>query len=399
VTRLFLDRIARHDGQIGAFADLDSEGALAAAATSAARWTRGAALSALDGIPLAIKSNIAVAGLPWTAGIGAYRERRATADAACVARLRAGGAVILGTTRMDEAALGAMGDNPWFGRTANPYDLDAIAGGSSAGSAAAVAAGFCVAALGTDTFGSVRIPAAWCGVFGVKPAFGAIGMDGILPLARGLDTLGFMARSIADCRVLSGFFGVTGQGSAGPIGLAGFDGGSDLLATRLREALAAGRIATVPTALEPDPFARLMKPALLVAEVEGAEFYGAILSDLSPNLRPLFEWGSTRTPTQVDTAHATLAAGRTAILENLAGIDLLITRAMTGPAPKRAAADDREAARFTLTASLCGLPALVLPIGVDPAGMPLAVQIMGRDLWPILDLAERLADVPPIPHW
>jgi aspartyl-tRNA(Asn)/glutamyl-tRNA(Gln) amidotransferase subunit A len=403
VTRLYLDRIARHDGQIGALADIDAHGALTAATASAARWSRGAARSALDGIPLAIKSNIAVAGLPCTAGIGAYRERRATADAGCVARLRAGGAIILGTTRMDEAALGATGDNPWFGRTLNPHDRNAITGGSSSGSAAAVAAGFCVAALGTDTFGSVRIPAAWCGVFGAKLALGAVNLEGIVPLAKSFDCLGILARYANDCRTLATCLGLAeGGGPPSPrVALTGFEGDTSGLASGLEAGLAALGIGSRSISLAPDPFGTLMRPALLIAEAEGAETHRLLLDDrdsaVSLGLRKLFDWGRARSSEERASARAAISVGRIRILDQLAESDLLVSPVTTSTAPRIGREDDRLAARFTLTASVCGLPAVSAPFGSTPEHLPRAIQITGRDWNAVLGLGEKLAMTPPIP--
>lgn len=124
----------------------------------------------LAGITVGVKANIAVRNMPWTAGMEALRNRIAGEDAAVVASLRGAGAAIIGMLNMEEAALGAKTDNPFFGATQNPHQAGYSPGGSSGGSGAAVAAGLCDVALGTDTMGSVRIPAAYCGVYGFKPA-------------------------------------------------------------------------------------------------------------------------------------------------------------------------------------------------------------------------------------
>ncbi len=133
----------------------------------------------LVGVTVGVKSNIAVRGLPWTAGMALHRGRIAARDAATVAALRDAGAAIIGTLNMEEAALGAKTDNPFFGATHNPHRIGFTPGGSSGGSGAAVAAGLCDLALGTDTMGSVRIPASYCGVYGFKPAQTAVSRDGL----------------------------------------------------------------------------------------------------------------------------------------------------------------------------------------------------------------------------
>ena len=198
-TESYLSRIRGLDGALGAFVHVDDEGALTAAHASAERWRSGKTLSPIDGAPIAVKANIAVAGMPWHAGVGALRDRRAGADAECITRLKAAGAVILGITNMHEGAFGATTDNPWFGRTHNPWRHGYTAGGSSGGSGAAVAAGLCAGALGTDTLGSVRIPAGFTGAYGHKPTQGLVSTEGVVAMAWTLDHVGVHGRSAEDC--------------------------------------------------------------------------------------------------------------------------------------------------------------------------------------------------------
>jgi aspartyl-tRNA(Asn)/glutamyl-tRNA(Gln) amidotransferase subunit A len=193
----YLARIAAHDGAIGAFNDLDQEGARAAAARSAARYEAGTPRP-LEGVPIAVKANLAVRSLPHHGGFGAYASRIAEADCEAVRRLREAGAVILGTLNLHEGALGAITANPHFGTTHNPHRIGHTPGGSSGGSGAAVAAGLCAAALGTDTLGSIRIPAAYCGVYGLKPTNGLVPHEGLLLLVERWDAIGPLARSVAD---------------------------------------------------------------------------------------------------------------------------------------------------------------------------------------------------------
>ena len=197
VTEAYLERIARINPRILAFTALDIDNARAAAAESAVRIARGEPRP-LEGVPFGIKANIDIEGLATTAGVAARRDDVATSDAAVVTRLRDAGAVILGHLNMHEAALGATTDNPAYGRTENPHRIGRTPGGSSGGSGAAVAAGLCAAALGTDTMGSVRIPAAYNGVYGLKPTHGLVPDDGLVFLARRLDSIGPLARSVAD---------------------------------------------------------------------------------------------------------------------------------------------------------------------------------------------------------
>ncbi|MCL8208481.1 MAG: amidase [Actinomycetia bacterium] len=184
-TELAAARIAAHEGRVRAFLHLDLEGALAAARTAPVG-------ADLGGIPLGVKDIVDVAGMPTTGGSRAYRLEP-DRDATAVARWRAAGAVLLGKTNTQELAYGVV-----TAPTRNPWRLDRIPGGSSGGSAAAVAAGMALGALGTDTGGSIRIPAACCGVVGFKPSYGAVSADGVMPLSWTLDHVGPLAHSVRD---------------------------------------------------------------------------------------------------------------------------------------------------------------------------------------------------------
>jgi aspartyl-tRNA(Asn)/glutamyl-tRNA(Gln) amidotransferase subunit A len=201
LTRSCLDDIEHHDDSVGAFTTVTAETALQVAREADDRRRRGER-GPLLGIPVALKDNIDSAGTPTTAGSSFYGGALAERDAAVTARLRMAGAVVLGKTNMHEFAWGATTENETFGTTRNPWDLSRTAHGSSGGSAAAVAAGFCVAALGTDTGGSIRNPAAVTGITGLRPTVGGIDLDGVLPLAWSMDTVGPLARSVADVSIV-----------------------------------------------------------------------------------------------------------------------------------------------------------------------------------------------------
>jgi mandelamide amidase len=194
VARETLARI-RDAAGLGAFATVDEEAVLDAAAERDAQPPRGP----LHGVPVAVKDNIDVTGLPTRAGSRALPGEPASADAAVVARLRAAGAVIVGKLAMHELALGVI--SPGVG---NPLLPGRVAGGSSGGSAAAVAAGLCAGALGTDTGGSVRVPAAFCGCAGLRPTTGTVPGDGVLPLSWSHDTVGPLAATVGDVALLQG---------------------------------------------------------------------------------------------------------------------------------------------------------------------------------------------------
>lgn len=203
VLRLF-ERIAQWNVQLNAYITLTREEALAAARASELRYRQGTPRGPLDGIPIAIKDNIWTRGVRTTAGSKFLADFIPDRDATVVERLRRAGAVILGKTNLHEFAYGVTTENPHYGATRNPWDLARICGGSSGGSAAAVAAGLCIAALGTDTGGSVRIPSSLCGVVGLKPTFGRVSCYGTVPLAPSFDHVGPITRTVGDAALLLG---------------------------------------------------------------------------------------------------------------------------------------------------------------------------------------------------
>jgi aspartyl-tRNA(Asn)/glutamyl-tRNA(Gln) amidotransferase subunit A len=200
VVNVLRERIEGHDPDLNSFVALDP-GARSGAAESTERIRRGSARP-LEGVPVAVKDLLDTRGLATTYGSGIYRHHVPETDAVAVQRLRAAGAIVLGKTATHEFAWGVTTDNPHHGPTRNPWDHERVPGGSSGGSAAAVAAGFCPLAIGTDTAGSVRIPASLCGVVGLRPTHGAVDTGGTHPLAPTLDTIGGLGRTVADVRLL-----------------------------------------------------------------------------------------------------------------------------------------------------------------------------------------------------
>ncbi|WP_433438143.1 amidase [Nonomuraea sp. CA-141351] len=201
LTKHAIDAIAALDTALNAFVTVDAEGATAAASHADSELARGLDRGPLHGLPTGVKDVIMVAGLPATMGSRHFAGYVPDADAACVALLRQAGAVIVGKTNTHEFAYGPTGDRSAAGPTLNPRDISRMPGGSSSGSAVAVAAGMVPLALGTDTDGSTRIPAALCGVAGFKPAYGVIPADGVFPLAHSLDHVGLLAGDAQDCLI------------------------------------------------------------------------------------------------------------------------------------------------------------------------------------------------------
>lgn len=196
-----LDAIDRQNPAINAYVRVFHEQALDAADRADAEMVAGHRRGVLHGIPVALKDNIAVAGTVTACGSALFAERQTGADAAIVRQLKDAGAIILGKTAMHELAWGIDGANPFFGDTLNPLDPESDCGGSSGGSAAAVAAGLASIAFGTDTACSIRFPAHCCGVVGFKPGFDVLSLEGVTPLVDSMDHLGLFARTIGDARL------------------------------------------------------------------------------------------------------------------------------------------------------------------------------------------------------
>jgi len=311
---------------------------------------------------LAVKDNIDVAGMPCAGGMEVLRGRIAQTDAPCVARLKAAGYAVVGKTLMDEAAFGATGDNPWFGRCHNPARHGYTPGGSSAGSAAAVAAGLCDAALGTDTLGSVRIPASYCGVVGYLPGRGLIDRAGVMPLMPEFDRVGVLARSI---------------GNAARI--------ASIMAGRPIEPRTGASVGH----LEGVDWGALRRAALLLVEVEAARIHAPDNPKLSAQLRAALEFGRTASPERIARARERIDEAKRRLDELLERYDVLVlpTTPQTafpfdGPVPP-------TQADFTVPASVAGLAAISVPAD-ERDGLPLGTQVIGRDDALVLGAAAAL---------
>jgi aspartyl-tRNA(Asn)/glutamyl-tRNA(Gln) amidotransferase subunit A len=335
----------------------------------------------LAGLTIGIKANIMVKGLPWTSGCEVFRNRTAERDAEVVAKLREAGAAIVGTLNMEEAALGAKTDNPWFGATQNPHRLGYTPGGSSGGSSAAVAAGLCDAALGTDTMGSIRIPAAYCGVYGFKPAHAAVSQDGlemtepsfdtIGPLARDLDVLERVSRVISD-------FGV-GASHAPLATLAGL-GGVDCQPAVL-EAYAKAKAllgATAKIELPYDPTRIRFAGFISASRFLAAHLTDADPAKLSPALTKLLTYGPKRCEDDLAQDGKVIAESKAAIEAALETCGAILLPAAPQAAFSHSEAAPANQADFTCLANIAGLPAISIPAGWSDDGLPVGLQLVGK---------------------
>ena len=415
----YQEAIERLNPSLNAYVDQRS-GLLQEQADIAERRRRDGVIGRLDGIPLALEDNFDIAGWPTRAGLPG-RGEPVQDDAHVVARLRASGAMLVGKTAMDEGALGAATDNPHYGPTHNPHRHGYSAGGSSGGAAAAVAAGLAVAAVGSDSLGSIRIPASYCGVYALKPTHGEISTRGLVPAARRLDAVGLMARSVDDLtvllQVLAGYDADDARSRRRRVALSLPDWEPGKLRTGLLPDLAAvGVQADVievfesalaklsPTLGEQRSvdfsdwdFARTRRAGLLLMEAEMlttlADDLTSVSSPVSAPFRRMLDYAAGKSAADYVVADRVLDAATLKMRRLFAQIDVLVLPTtpqgafpLDGPVPD-------SVADLTSFASLAGCPAVSLPMGTLPNGLPIGLQLVGArgsDLR-LLELAEICA--------
>jgi len=274
LTEAVFERIEQTEPQINSYVRLMRTSARAEAREAEERTRRGVRRGPLDGIPIAVKDLFDTAGVVTAAGTGVYSERVPAEDATTVRLLREAGAVILGKTNTHELAMGGTTNNLHFGATHNPWALDRVPGGSSGGSGAALAAGQALGALGTDTGGSIRLPAAFCGVTGHKPTYGLVGRGGVVPLSLTLDHPGPMARNALDCALM-----LEALAGPDPRDLDSTGRGGESYSLDLDTGVSGLRLGVIPSLLEGSAAAVRANFEQSLTELSGA---GALIEEVEP---------------------------------------------------------------------------------------------------------------------
>jgi aspartyl-tRNA(Asn)/glutamyl-tRNA(Gln) amidotransferase subunit A len=399
VVELALDRLRRWQPSVNCFSEVFAEEALAAAKRAERALLAGAPLRPLAGVPVAVKDAFDVAGHQTTGCCAAVAGRLATRDAELVRRLRQAGAIVLGKTNQHELGCGSTGLVSSHGPVANPREVSRIAGGSSSGSAAALAAGIVPLALGTDAGGSIRVPASFCGVLGLKPTSGRLPAAGVLPLSPSLDCPGPMAASASDLwllwRALTGAPAAPGGGVRRVGMLAGcftrdVDPQVAEAVERVGRALESAGAVVCPVDSEgiedaPEVWNDLAWP-------QAAEVHGHLLRRrelLSARTAALLEQGAGISQRRRDAARRRAVQIGAWFRDRLRQVDALLAPSTPYPAP----ASDAEwvalpggrrldvrlggPSRLCRPVSISGLPALAIPAGRSSGGLPLGVQLIG----------------------
>lgn len=400
LVRACLSRVSQAEAQIEAWEWLDPEAVLIAARNADAHTRQAGQRGLLHGLPIGVKDIMVTAGVPTRMGSPIYASHVPRVSATVVRRIQDAGGFIMGKTVTTEFAW----RNP--GKTRNPWNFSHTPGGSSSGSAAAVAAGMVPAALGTQTVGSVIRPAAYCGVVGYKPSFGLISRAGVHPLSHSLDHVGVFARSVADAAYLATCLAAQDDADPGSLAAAALlpdeAGAAELPAGRRRLAAvrtpvwrladdaqramwdanlaALGRAGAVVEDVElPPPFQDALDVLRTILMAEGAQIYAPLRAanpgKTSTALDELIETGLKVSAVDYINALAAAKSMRVELGALLSRFDAIVTPPATGEAPPTLA--DTGDPSFCGIWTLMGVPAVTFPVGFGPAGLPLGLQVVG----------------------
>jgi len=442
LTRLLLARIERLNPKLNAYITVTAELALAQAKKAEAelfapRRRKGHRdRGPLHGIPISLKDNIYTSGVRTTAGSKILKDFIPQHDAPVVAQLKQAGAVLLGKTNMHEFAYGVTSNNPHFGPVHNPWDLARIPGGSSGGSAAAVAAGLCFGSIGTDTGGSIRIPSALCGTVGLKPTFGRVSVQDVIPLSPHLDCAGPLARTSADAAILLDPIFVRGKNErpfhrvSKSVSLSGFRLGVpkdfflQILSVEMESAFdqalrlfrklgATLREVSIPLLHETEDAGNQIAWAEATHYHQQAGWFPSRAADYGEDVRTRLEIGAKVPATAYLKAlelresfiGAFYAAMADAKLDALVVPTTPIAAPLIGEEVTSVSGTDHPTRALLLRnnrpGNLAGLPAISLPCSPTPDGLPLGLQLIGSvtDDALLLQIARAFESArPPLPH-
>jgi len=411
VTRAVLDRIQARNPQLNAFLTVTADSAMREARAAEEAYVRGQA-GPLAGIPVAIKDLFDVAGVRTTAGSVILREHVPERDATAVARLRGAGAVVVGKTHLNEFAMGPTGWNAHYGPARNPWNLDHITGGSSSGSAAAVVGSMALAGLGSDTGGSIRIPASACGCVGLKPTYGRVSRAGAFPLAWSLDHVGPLTATAEDAAHLLGvlagsdardptsarepvpdYVGSLAQGTRDLriVRPRNFEGADPAVAAVIERAIA--EMTPLVRSVTGSNFPRraLFEAAyLLTTRSEATTHHRRWMrerpQDYSPEVLARLDFGLLISSEAYLLAQQARGRLRATMRTALQDTDVFVTLTLPIPVPRIGAQEVTLNGRvknvsaalldYTAPVNLIGFPACTIPAGFTPDGLPVWVQLM-----------------------
>ncbi len=415
LTRRYLDCIETLEPELNAFISILGKKALATARERDAELGSGTDRGPLHGVPIVVKDLFEVAGTRTTVGSEAFAERVTDSDATVIAKLKQAGCVILGKTNMNAFAAGVSGTNTTFGDVHNPWDPERSPGGSSSGTGAAIAAGLCLGGPGTDTGGSIRVPASWLGISGIRPTFGLVSLKGVYPRSLSLDTVGPLARSVRDVAIFLD-------------AMAGFDPGDPNSALAqpgrsytvdLDRGIEGMRVGLVQnyslTDIDPAVESAVRQAAetlsglgaeiveIRVPALEGRLNYAALFSEIllyefnqilgeevrsTPDAERLFgpivmnniADGSAVTAEQYEARVRERPQIVAEVKSAFEQVDAFLTPSLptTAPLLSAAAQDFGRGRQFTIPFSYTALPSVAVPCGFSPEGLPIGMQLVGN---------------------